>query len=675
MRFVLPLAIVVYLDILNPKLRERFCRFCEFRIKVMVSFLISSAIGFTIYQLAAWALLSEDRLFFRVGNSVINLAPEAATWLRRLLVVLLVGVGLTLVIWLHRPFAFPDDALGGAVILGFFYGPLLAIWINTLLAKPSKESPSIGQYVAGAGLALLFLVGSVGDQMGALILGYARQISKISFGGAELSFTQKSSEASTLGGPLSLSGNPPTYASSSGAIGLDYLGSLASMIERDIEYLKLFKKIELPEVQSKRSISGAVNKSQEEIVERTQKIDGVLAVLGVAKSFAANTIEKPSACLVGWYSKTGDAESINRHIAGFANIFKRLPTIESGEPVDQLAEEFIKRSFLIAADAIASVPSYILADKCDDILEQFCPEAFTYTTQEKLDDLGHKSSRKQRERDKDSQKLTGCLRVLQSAIRRNEQIPIFDKLQGDIQPYLSGFVASRGWEARPYYALGYASILSQLGQDLAASALLDSWIQTRIQRPTPVWDTAAEWFDVRARSILVNFLEIWLKKEGSSAPTAVRNEHIANLDSLRTDLKGYLSRVDFFRAMSGTIASPPPGRSEERFKLEDKLRSPASCSSRDQDIVSWRRLFETYVTAELSYLNAIMSHPDYADQFSEQATAVATTLAGMDLSCIPRGEDSDLVHPRLGQGRSTLRSSTPSNAFPKPYMQLNLGRT
>ena len=186
MRFVLPLAIVVYLDILNPKLRERFCRFCEFRIKVMVSFLISSAIGFTIYQLAAWALLSEDRLFFRVGNSVINLAPEAATWLRRLLVVLLVGVGLTLVIWLHRPFAFPDDALGGAVILGFFYGPLLAIWINTLLAKPSKESPSIGQYVAGAGLALLFLVGSVGDQMGALILGYARQISKISFGGAEL---------------------------------------------------------------------------------------------------------------------------------------------------------------------------------------------------------------------------------------------------------------------------------------------------------------------------------------------------------------------------------------------------------------------------------------------------------------------------------------------------------
>jgi len=69
---------------------------------------------------------------------------------------------------------------------------------------------------------------------------------------------------------------------------------------------------------------------------------------------------------------------------------------------------------------------------------------------------------------------------------------------------------------------------------------------------------AAEWFDVRARSILVNFLEIWLKKEGSSAPTAVRNEHIANLDSLRTDLKGYLSEVDFFRAMSGTIASPPP---------------------------------------------------------------------------------------------------------------------
>jgi hypothetical protein len=350
----------------------------------MIPFLVSSAIGFTVYQFVAWAFISDDGRFFRLGDSVVNLSASAAKGLRRFLAVLLIGLALFLAIWLHRPFS----EVRGAAILGLFYGPLLAIWINTLIAKPSEDSPSIAQYVAGAGLVLLFLVGSVGDPVGELIQRYAQRISKISVGGAELSFSEKTPDA--LGGSLSLSGIAPTYASSTGAIGLDYLGRLARMIERDIEYLTLFKENEIRREKAKRNITDTVGSAEfnASIDKQEKEMEQVIDTLRNAKLFAEATIEKPASCLVGWYTATGDADAINRHIAGLAEIFKRLPAIETGHPVDRLARELITRSFFIAHDAVISVPSYLLADKCDDVLEQFCPEAFTIGFEQTFNDLG-----------------------------------------------------------------------------------------------------------------------------------------------------------------------------------------------------------------------------------------------------------------------------------------------
>jgi hypothetical protein len=220
----------------------------------MAPFLISSAIGFTVYQLAAWALVSHDRSNWSFGDSSLELSRSATTWLRRTVAVLLIGVGLWLVTWLHRPFGLRGEHLSGAVLLGFIYGPLLAMWINTLVATPPEDGPSKGQYAAGAGLALLFLVGSVGESTDQLIKEYARRINKISVGGAELSFAQKNSDKGSLGGSLSLSGTTPAYASSTGAIGLDYLDGLAKMIQRDIEYLEVFGEAELQREKAKRSV-------------------------------------------------------------------------------------------------------------------------------------------------------------------------------------------------------------------------------------------------------------------------------------------------------------------------------------------------------------------------------------------------------------------------------------
>lgn len=620
----------------------------------MSPFLISSALGFTVYQLTAWALISDDRLFVRFAGFVISWTPEAATWLRRIFGVLLVGLVLSLAFWLHKPFIDLDNALGGTVVFGFFFGPLLAIWTNTLLAKPSGESLSTGQYIAGAGLVLLFLVGSVGSPTGALIQGYARKISKISVGGAELAFSERSSETSRLGGSLPLSGATPTFASTSGAIGLDYLSNLIWMIHRDGEYLRLFAKIELQREEAQPRVVDLDGRqtSQSETDKKKENIKGILSSLDDAQKFAENTIRPPAACLVGWYSVSGDAQSINRHIDSLGDVFKRLPTIELGHPVSELSERFIQQSFLIAVDAVASVPSALLGDKCDDLLEKFCPSAFVREREEYQNDLGSKEVRDNRKRNADEMALPNCLRALQSG--QNNQSSSFASLRESIDPLLTGFVKSHGWEARPYYAIGYASILAQLGQNQAASALLDGWVRSRAKHPKPAWITAADWFEVRTRSILVNFLEDWLKKEGQAAPTALRNEHVANLNAVRTDLKARLSDVDFFRSISATQRS------------EVRLNDPGACRSNDPDIVSWRRLFETYITAELTYLVALTSHPNYAEQFSEQATGVARGLAGMDLSCIPldlNPKKADLVHPKAKTLYAQILDAFGSNAY------------
>ena len=313
------------------------------------------------------------------------------------------------------------------------------------------------------------------------------------------------------------------------------------------------------------------------IEEKKTEIHAVLGRLRRAKSFAEMTIKPSTACLVGWYSATSDADTINRHMAALADVFKRLPMIESGHPVERVAEEFINRSFYIVRDAVASVPGYLLTNSCDALLYQFCPTVFRSVAARKLNDLGSRREDMKPERNDDLQAPGNCLRGIDAAMHQEPKHPVFKSLQRELEPFLADFVESRGWQARPYFALGYASILSQLGQNLAASAVLDNWIHMRSQRPEPVWDTAADWFDLRVRSILVNFLEIWLKKEGASAPTAVRDEHIANLDILRLDIKSRLEQVDFFREAAASIGATPtnswPDKSNSTTARE--IRHPA----------------------------------------------------------------------------------------------------
>jgi hypothetical protein len=615
-------------------------------------FLIASVLGFAIYQIVVWAFISDDGLLFMIRSSAVNLTPEDAAWLRRILAAALIGAALSAFTWLHLPFISTDDLRRGVVVLGFFFGPLLAIWINTLLAKPGDEPLSVGQYVGGIGLVLLFLVGSFGHPIGNLIKKYADRINKIGIGGAELVFTQKPADMNPLGGSLPLSGVAPTYASSTGAIGLDYLYRLDSMIERDRQYLVLFREMERRQDQAPRSFvdQAASDRFAQENQKKSAAADLLLGHLDEAKSFAEKTIKKPADCMIGWYSITGDTAPINRHLASFADIFRQLPTIESEPMISELAGDFVKESFLVGDEAVASVPSAFLADKCDDLLQQFCPDAFSNGNKPGLDYIGREQPIPQRERD--NGRLASCLRQIKVALAKGDQHPTLKKLQDEIKPYVTGFVKDRGWDERPYFAVGYASILSDLGQRQAASALLDGWIQTRFVRPVH-WQLAADWFDLRTRTFLANFLEDWIIKEGSAAPTVLRDEHIANLEVVKADLKGRLQEVDFFKDISSAVAKSSPA------KLPERLKEPIACTSHDPDSDLWRRLFETYVTTELTYLNALMDHPHYDPQ---RAMIVAAELINTDLSCIPLLE-KDFTYPRARTYYAQILDAYARNAF------------
>ena len=76
-------------------------------------------------------------------------------------------------------------------------------------------------------------------------------------------------------------------------------------------------------------------------------------------------------------------------------------------------------------------------------------------------------------------------------------------------------------------------------------------------------------------------------------------------------------------------------------------------------------MFETYVTAELTYLNAILTHPDYSARFAEQATRSAAALAGLNLSCIPRDPESErhLIHPRARTYYAQALDAFGNNAY------------
>jgi hypothetical protein len=559
----------------------------------MAAFIFSGALAFILYQALAFAHVPATREWFRISSITIAFDEASARWAKLVLRAAMVFVLLGCVLFVHEQ-AGPVDAISRnriSILIGFFFGPLFAIWVNVIFAHPPGRDLTRGQIIGGIGLVLLFIVGTLGNETSGLIRQYARRVQSLKLAGAEFSFADRNrtDNDSKLAGALQLSGNGEII----GSAALGYLSQMDQIIDRDLTYLKLLD----PTLFA----SGAPANPQ-------------MPSLDEAVRFVGKTFKQPFKCLAGWYQWTADDPTVRRHAIAYATIFRQLGSFDDRTRVGNL---LVRQALAIASDiADLQVPVEVDAD-CTDLFRLFCELP---------------SGNDGRPKTKSSILGTPVVRSCLAAHKQNMESP---ELFGEHSPLgltadefdrgVRAFVGGQGGgESQPYVAIAYAGLMVELGAYEAAGATLHSWL--REERPKSSFPVVRAWFDVRARSMMAAYFDEWILKKGGEIPVSLRNIHMANLDVLRNSLKQYVARMPLFAGLFD----------DARKSREPVFRRPGTCLTTGGDIESWKKLFQSYVSMELTYVQTALRHPDYAANYAESISADIAMLARLDLSCYPK---------------------------------------
>ena len=156
----------------------------------MTAFILSATIAFALFE--SLGISRKCRHKQASSNSVGTpwLQEPAARALRRVVQVMIVLVILLGVLTVHEV-ATPISTFARYevnIIIGFIFGPLFAIWINSVVVHDAGDDLTRGQMFAAAGLALLFVLGVLGGDGSNLMKQYAKSLSSVKLGVAELSF-------------------------------------------------------------------------------------------------------------------------------------------------------------------------------------------------------------------------------------------------------------------------------------------------------------------------------------------------------------------------------------------------------------------------------------------------------------------------------------------------------
>lgn len=602
----------------------------------MESFILSAFLAFILYQSLAYAKWPVPKNRFPIGRDIsISFDERSADWARRLIRIFLVLVILLCIVFLHN-LAFPADALlrnRVNVILGFLFGPLSAMWINSILSHGANDPLTRGQIVGGIGLVVFFIVGCVGNETGALLSKVVRNVSSIKLPGAELAFSGKKDSTPGAGAdrPAGQSGGSKREAGPSG--GLSYLSNLNTyFIKRDLEYLVLFGDASLS------------------------------AKLEEVGKFADEVAAPPFSCLLGRLATTADSLTVNAHLLGFAQTLRRINTFTDDTQREQISTDFIRRALTIASETIESVPLAEINNYCAPLLRVFCPQHLGPDPKDPKRGNSYLADNKRAA-------MLGCIRDLNEGLKKNLPQQLVTAANQLTEKFLVQFNQAGELEKRPYLSIAHASLMAQLGQYKAASAILYGWLEAKNKTMSQDGGLPADdWFEVRARSILAAFLDEWVQRDAEKIDTAVRDEHLANLDFLRKALKQRLvamdaSKPDYF---SDLLTETAPASSSDQSR-PPVFKRPSACRlpildrrvRANKDIRLWQALFRSYVSMELTYLQNTLHHPRYADKYAETATTELRRFAQLDLSCFVEGDQPDLYYAYIleAYARNALKYS------------------
>jgi hypothetical protein len=590
----------------------------------MAMFVLSAALAFVLYEALAFARWPVPQKRFTIGSFALVFTRDTAAWGRRVMRGVLIAGVLVSVLFLHDV-VFPTDTISrnkANIVLGFMFGPMLAIWINSVLRHRGDRPLTKGQMVGGVGLIVFFVVGSVGNETGRLIEQLARNISSLKVLGSEFQFIRHEA-------PAGSGSSPPAGSQQAGIIwssnGLYYLTVLdKSIIGRDRDYLALFGKLD----------------------------DKLMSQLPQAQEFARRVVVPPSSCLYGWLSRTADERSVTSYLADFADVFRQIDALDDNGRTTQVANAILRISADLASDVLEFARVGDVITECAALVEEFCPG------------LGDKAAKSK----EDLQGALGCIRKAQKQLEDDPEkdiggSPISSCAAYDLGPqlpkprdlllcenamHLQRFTREQGADLRPYFAIGHASLMAQLGQYEAAEAILFRWIESK-KRP-PNRSGSDKWFDIRVRSIAAAFLEEWIVRDGTKIRTSVRNEHLENLDALRDELRVRLSASPFFfqrlqRKDSNAplvLSKPVPAGcgfqpTDEEAKAFSRYGPWNAKKDTPLEVVRLLRMamFASYISIELGYLRNTLDHPEYEKKYAETTSSDLKWLAQIDLSCLP----------------------------------------
>jgi hypothetical protein len=595
----------------------------------MTTFILSSMIAFALYELLAFSEWPYGQSFFNYCRDTLGLSEGSTRALRKVVQSLIVLVILLAVLTVHK-LSSSIEALARSevsIIFGFVFGTLSAIWVNSVVVHSANEDLSRGQIFAAIGLGLLFILGVLGSEGPGVIRQYAKSLTSLKLGVAELSFSAKEQGGRDRIASTAPSGIAGTYVAG-GSNGLQNLTVLNKIIERDREYLN--------------------------VVFTPKPLISPIADLINSEQFATATIAKPLNCLLVWFRKTADPGPVEKYLSAYSDAFRRLEALNTTANAQDGAMDRAARqaelngvSFDLIRNGLGMALDILQSTTSGDVLED-CKEWFEiYCKPDKSRPINEQRNYTRECLRRELNELTSPAEASKTDNVRDRLSYLVKNLDEMIAPSWS--TKGRGLEEQPYFAISRSSLMTQLGRHEAAAAILDSWLQSHPRsskerkdeyKRNPALLIRDEWFVLRVRSMLAAYVEEWLEDQNAKAATIVRNEHLRNLQATIDGFKTRLLKADFFKKLNDAC----------RTKCEPVFKRPETCESDEPfaRVALWRRLYSSYITMEYTYIHRALEHPDY-EKFAETVNDNARRLVNFDLSC-----GTDQPEPAVVYGQSLL---------------------
>lgn len=565
----------------------------------MQPFVLSALLSFAIYELLAYSEILPRPQWFRIGGIKVDFSPVAAAWAQRVLIAVMTLLVLVGILYVHERVSSFDaisrDKIN--VVLGFLFGPLLAIWLNSVFYHPPGTPLSRGLVLGGIGLIVFCLIGSAGNETGKLIGQIGKRISGIKTpGGFELSLSKSERKNDPSQGALQLAGKPnASFESNGGSVGLGYVSQLDEIVQRDRNYLT--------------QVFG-------------QSDSRLATQLGHAEDLARSALRPPMKCLSAWLESNADNTYVNERLNLFVKAFRQVSALDSDRRRVEVSRIFVFNLAAIALDVEQYNAPRAVENACLPLLNIFC-DPFVKTNPAGVLEIADRA---------------GLLECLNKLPKRDGGDPLpapAAAVAELLSEKLRLFVADNALGVRPYFAIAHASFMTQLGQYEAAAAILDGWLDQQKSRSDS--EVIDGWFAVRARSMLAAYFEEWLLKQGSSAPTAHRNEHLTNLGLVRTALANALGKSKLLKSRV----------SSEKEIAEFKQPGPCDMPGNDEKFNLLRQLFSSYVSIDLTIIQNLLRHPDYKEKFVNTTNVDIVSLANLDLSCLSAYPPPPLVYAQI----------------------------